>query len=133
MSGDAENCLALSSPARGTWIEIVSQKSGSAGLPTVVPRKGDVDRNRPLHLVNNRDIFVVPRKGDVDRNFEGVGEVLQREYVVPRKGDVDRNFLLFADVGVERVVPRKGDVDRNAWVSPPQNASRSRPPQGGRG
>ena len=36
------------------------------------------------------DITVVPRKGDVDRNAMWVAMPLQNS-VVPRKGDVDRN------------------------------------------
>ena len=57
-----------SSPARGTWIEIVID-GAFAGIVDVVPRKGDVDRNR----ICNRPILapmVVPRKGDVDRNVD---------------------------------------------------------------
>ena len=56
----------MSSPARGTWIEIFAGGVQSAG-DFVVPRKGDVDRNG-----NCRNwcgvLGVVPRKGDVDRN-----------------------------------------------------------------
>ena len=36
--------LPLSSPARGTWIEISTISTDSGGI-SVVPRKGDVDRN----------------------------------------------------------------------------------------
>ena len=37
----------MSSPARGTWIEI-SQQIEATGDKLVVPRKGDVDRNDVL-------------------------------------------------------------------------------------
>ena len=56
----------MSSPARGTWIEI--QPLVRVGrVYAVVPRKGDVDRNEfaETHKIDGK---VVPRKGDVDRN-----------------------------------------------------------------
>ena len=79
--------------------------------PTVVPRKGDVDRNPTENYIEHRPYKVVPRKGDVDRNVLNT-DFLQRTFsVVPRKGDVDRNRT-FRD---------------GAW-----NGG-CRPPQGGRG
>ena len=55
-----------SSPARGTWIEILAgSRWKTRGL--VVPRKGDVDRN-VRGRAPNCALWVVPRKGDVDRN-----------------------------------------------------------------
>ena len=58
----------MSSPARGTWIEICSVPE-KPFLTAVVPRKGDVDRNDAKHLDIIR-VRVVPRKGDVDRNVK---------------------------------------------------------------
>ena len=55
-----------SSPARGTWIEMVWPTLPSL-MPRVVPRKGDVDRNIREFVLGKKRI-VVPRKGDVDRN-----------------------------------------------------------------
>ena len=58
----------MSSPARGTWIEILS--ASAAMVPAdVVPRKGDVDRNSAYRRSAVSPLCVVPRKGDVDRNF----------------------------------------------------------------
>ena len=55
-----------SSPARGTWIEIWQTQKMFLTV-SVVPRKGDVDRNR---YRGHQRYYprVVPRKGDVDRN-----------------------------------------------------------------
>ena len=39
-------------------------------MTTVVPRKGDVDRNIGV-IMAIQVILVVPRKGDVDRNAAG--------------------------------------------------------------
>ena len=123
-----------SSPARGTWIEI-AMLAEPTWSTTVVPRKGDVDRNWACVQHLKRHAIVVPRKGDVDRNYI-CDDVAQGRNVVPRKGDVDRNkAAVFQPVVVERsspargtwieiergrvengnitVVPRKGDVDRN--------------------
>ena len=124
-----------SSPARGTWIEIMLG-IGMLAIGRVVPRKGDVDRNRLPELADLGRLAVVPRKGDVDRNKNFKPEVRDWFKVVPRKGDVDRNRSpQLADLGrlasspargtwIEMpssllsqpskiVVPRKGDVDRN--------------------
>ena len=127
-----------SSPARGTWIEI--RKPLPARLrESVVPRKGDVDRNKqhirfdahdfgsspargtwieiPLPTGRPHHRAVVPRKGDVDRNKSVAMVLTQTAGVVPRKGDVDRNISRGIVVGgLVVVVPRKGDVDRNGAV-----------------
>ena len=57
----------MSSPARGTWIEIV-EIPASDSANAVVPRKGDVDRNDVIDIIAAA-VRVVPRKGDVDRNI----------------------------------------------------------------
>ena len=57
-----------SSPARGTWIEMLKDTQPDVAF-TVVPRKGDVDRNFDGLRVF-RVCHVVPRKGDVDRNSD---------------------------------------------------------------
>ena len=57
----------MSSPARGTWIEMCYSCPLRIFRP-VVPRKGDVDRNLDVDMVYKEEIDVVPRKGDVDRN-----------------------------------------------------------------
>ena len=104
--------IGMSSPARGTWIEMAIVYPSSAKA-RVVPRKGDVDRNwtmprRPVAA------GVVPRKGDVDRNNGRLPYVRQTLPVVPRKGDVDRNAVSCPlPLMASTVVPRKGDVDRN--------------------
>ena len=98
---------------------------------TVVPRKGDVDRNWACVQHLKRHAIVVPRKGDVDRNAYEVAFFEDHAHVVPRKGDVDRNYI-FDDVAQGRnVVPRKGDVDRNkAAVFQPVVVERSSPARG---
>ena len=102
---------------------------------SVVPGKGDVDRNPYVSSVG-RVAPVVPRKGDVDRNGHLAGLGVYGVRVVPRKGDVDRNRQIstlpgyiqwsspargtwieigrctWSTIGIH-VVPRKGDVDRN--------------------
>ena len=99
----------MSSPARGTWIE----------MPEL---------QKELHRYR-----VVPRKGDVDRNGVAL-QGLHHGHDVPRKGDVDRNTAWCAYIGVERrVVPRKGDVDRNTEDGLAAFVAARRPPQGGRG
>ena len=60
------NALTMSSPARGTWIEIHAAPPLQV-LRDVVPRKGDVDRNE-FNASTSQEPKVVPRKGDVDRN-----------------------------------------------------------------
>ena len=57
----------MSSPARGTWIEIEIERN-PVQEDDVVPRKGDVDRNANEPLLVDEKKMVVPRKGDVDRN-----------------------------------------------------------------
>ena len=64
-------------------------------MTTVVPRKGDVDRNNRLTDNGKSQGIVVPRKGDVDRNTDTATKQY-RYQVVPRKGDVDRNRYLSA-------------------------------------
>ena len=52
----------MSSPARGTWIEISSTSSSS--LPSiVVPRKGDVDRNVVLEKTGETRKESSPARG----------------------------------------------------------------------
>ena len=129
--------IMASSPARGTWIEIV-YPGGIVIGNTVVPRKGDVDRNSVAVSVGDH-VTVVPRKGDVDRNVFTAPNTAKSEtsspargtwieilicmssiwtgWVVPRKGDVDRNTERWVEKLVGRVVvPRKGDVDRNTTI-----------------
>ena len=121
----------------------------------VVPRKGDVDRNPRLQVIDGGNA-VVPRKGDVDRNVVGGVFLLGPLGVVPRKGDVDRNepdAAMLSSIGesspargtwieidhmgstelAANVVPRKGDVDRNNGVAMAPAMAAGRPPQGGRG
>ena len=134
---DDRDGIQVSSPARGTWIEI-SRTWGKITLCRVVPRKGDVDRNGWI-ISHGVAKPVVPRKGDVDRNASE-----QKPHghtpVVPRKGDVDRNpyiplskcqasqsspargtwiemSLYFSNTILRLVVPRKGDVDRNSTTT----------------
>ena len=74
-AGPCSRCIPASSPARGTWIEITAWR-WPRPWPPVVPRKGDVDRNKCLGYVSEDGVTVVPRKGDVDRNFDaGSGEI----------------------------------------------------------
>ena len=55
------------------------QRSRLMGV-SVVPRKGDVDRNQ-VTSIDNANFAVVPRKGDVDRNgtsTTSIGELTGR-------------------------------------------------------
>ena len=98
-----------SSPARGTWIEIITQ-SAITDTRLVVPRKGDVDRNVQYELLY--ELFaVVPRKGDVDRNL-GMGMAgSQKAVSSPARG----TWI---------------EINPTHWMSLPEPR---RPPQGGRG
>ena len=98
-----------SSPARGTWIEI-SWVGISSDCQSVVPRKGDVDRNFCRY------------------------QMFEKQDVVPRKGDVDRN-----PTGPQYLNTSSGSSPaRGTWIeirACPSAFTRkeSRPPQGGRG
>ena len=56
----------MSSPTRGTWIEI-NMWAGLTVFNMVVPHAGDVDRNK-LARDHGWTGPVVPHAGDVDRN-----------------------------------------------------------------
>ena len=56
----------MSSPSRGTWIEI-NRKRHARRSDRVVPLAGDVDRNLPIQAQPDKK-SVVPLAGDVDRN-----------------------------------------------------------------
>ena len=74
----------LSSPARGTWIEIADSAAWKA-INAVVPRKGDVDRNT-VYAGGIPEALVVPRKGDVDRNAERVNWIVSNLCRPPQGG-----------------------------------------------
>ena len=98
-----------SSPARGTWIETSSCRRRPAP-PRVVPRKGDVDRNRQR----------IPSTGLIYGSSPARGTWIETDpstLCQPRR----------------TVVPRKGDVDRNIVMAIPPTEVGGRPPQGGRG
>ena len=101
-------------------------------LPSVVPRKGDVDRNASRWPVRP-GLAVVPRKGDVDRN----ALVVRGEHchpVVPRKGDVDRNDATDAGhVDLARSSPARGTWIEIRIRGSDYRIAEGRPPQGGRG
>ena len=121
-----------SSPARGTWIEI-NRGHGVEKQMQVVPRKGDVDRNKEALAARIQQEVSSPARGTWIEICQCLPTGTARR-VVPRKGDVDRNKrAVVQPVGVERVVPRKGDVDRNLCPATRKTAWRCRPPQGGRG
>ena len=52
-----------SSPARGTWIEMVSEGWAIYNALRVVPRKGDVDRNDPATIGNLLSMRRPPQGG----------------------------------------------------------------------
>ena len=52
-----------SSPARGTWIEIVGRRSIAVFNQSVVPRKGDVDRNKKAPPGSARTDASSPARG----------------------------------------------------------------------
>ena len=81
----------MSSPIRGTWIEILMVSVSGELVLTVVPHTGDVDRNT-LNYAPISKPHVVPHTGDVDRNarFDPVNLWFA---VVPHTGDVDRNSV----------------------------------------
>ena len=101
-----------SSPARGTWIEML----GTYEVPEntdVVPRKGDVDRNITAHFPKILQKGVVPRKGDVDRNMPKAVCMVMLAVSSPARGTWIEMGMVAERVAVHFVVPRKGDVDRN--------------------
>ena len=59
---------ARSSPIRGTWIEIVFSDNTSE-IRNIVPHTGDVDRNITYAFTAGTRAGVVPHTGDVDRNI----------------------------------------------------------------
>ena len=76
---------------------------------------------------------VVPRKGDVDRNrlLTQPPDIWQPSS--PARGTWIEIMVNFTQVHITDVVPRKGDVDRNIDVQLDEGLQESRPPQGGRG
>ena len=145
----------LSSPIRGTWIEIRRRWWMRASGETVVPHTGDVDRNYAQAGQPRPALRVVPHTGDVDRNLL-VYLHLPGRRVVPHTGDVDRNVYAGILLPLLRlsspirgtwiemalsdclpsstaVVPHTGDVDRNQMVKDQNSTRRRRPPYGGRG
>ena len=75
----------LSSPARGTWIEIFMPKN-AGNKAEVVPRKGDVDRNKAPQRCSLQSVQVVPRKGDVDRNKRSTNKQQNNQRRPPQGG-----------------------------------------------
>ena len=144
----------LSYPARGTWIEILSEH-GTHPLKHVVPRTGYVDRNTDSWEIQTRPPRVVPRTGYVDRNTtaSSLSPISERSYpargtwiemlyfavqythrpVVPRTGYVDRNVGAGDGDDRNRVVPRTGYVDRNFRRFVIQQVQYGRTPHGVRG
>ena len=102
----------MSSPARGTWIEICWNPIHREGSG-VVPRKGDVDRNTIWDEQTVKRLIVVPRKGDVDRNSSGRPAMRAAAPSSPARGTWIEIYRCFFVVCYCCVVPRKGDVDRN--------------------
>ena len=121
-----------SSPARGTWIEIAAWSILSRN-PTVVPRKGDVDRNHGVNPRTNTDSASSPARGtwiEMSRSDPPSAT----GWVVPRKGDVDRNGQVGV-IGCHRV---QSSPARGTWIEISAGALKfgraaGRPPQGGRG
>ena len=83
----------------------------------VVPRKGDVDRNASVHRPNRKHRLVVPRKGDVDRNLTYVIDPLCDQMSSPARGTWIEICGALNTASAGLVVPRKGDVDRNFRIS----------------
>ena len=83
----------MSSPTRGTWIEMLTSKFRR---PTgwVVPHTGDVDRNEPVFSIPLDFPAVVPHTGDVDRNCSCWLRVVDCTLSSPTRGTWIRLLLL---------------------------------------
>ena len=142
-------------PARGTWIEIVSN-AHDAGRKYDVPRKGNVDRNTGLANGTTTINGTFPARGTWIEipiyttatrggcwTFPARGTWIEipaitirrlRRTDVPRKGNVDRNSTADAVSGLYSPdVPRKGNVDRNVRRAGGARLGSRRSPQGERG
>ena len=121
-----------SSPARGTWIEISIPRPGIR-ISTVVPRKGDVDRNMLPGAARYADTPSSPARGTwIEMNLPN--RCLTAIRVVPRKGDVDRNH----HAGRRPAGCAGSSPARGTWIEMHFEIERNpvqegRPPQGGRG
>ena len=122
--------LKVSSPARGTWIEI--QIVISTPAPSyVVPRKGDVDRNFWRNCPNSPVLPSSPARGtwiEIQNAivYGGIAPVSS-----PARGTWIEIKVMFSRDICAGVVPRKGDVDRNLPLRhPKQYASMSSPARG---
>ena len=100
----------LSSPTRGTWIEIKHLK-GKINQWLVVPHTGDVDRNGDVKTWGRLPAPVVPHTGDVDRNFKWLVEKTAKT-VVPHTGDVDRN----SNACSRSSSPKRSSPTRGTWI-----------------
>ena len=100
-----------SSPTRGTWIEIHRTRQALAVVGSSPTRGTWIEIKVPT--ANRVDRHVVPHAGDVDRN-QSAPAAVKVAVVVPHAGDVDRNALTAnGHTVLENVVPHAGDVDRN--------------------
>ena len=82
----------MSSPTRGTWIEITVNIANRGSL-SVVPHAGDVDRNVHCFPGHASDVPSSPTRGTWIEMCMYVHN-LAHEFVVPHAGDVDRNFVM---------------------------------------
>ena len=98
----------------------------------VVPRKGDVDRNRKKRPHNQPLQSSSPARGTwIEIKIVGK-EVVMLESS-PARGTWIEMILNATSCTIPLVVPRKGDVDRNVDLSQTDQYKGRRPPQGGRG
>ena len=100
-----------SSPARGTWIEILMQTGITHG-PLVVPRKGDVDRNIDAGTLTANIIRSSPARGTwIEIRSTPVSG--RQSSSSPARGTWIEIHPAQCTYHTSPVVPRKGDVDRN--------------------
>ena len=121
---------AASSPARGTWIEMLSSRT-FANQPSSSPARGTWIEIPCVHFGAASGLSSPARGTWIEMPLPT--QILDRWPVVPRKGDVDRNNNLLNSIRNVAVVPRKGDVDRNTFIQLELCPGQRRPPQGGRG
>ena len=121
-----------SSPARGTWIEIRPRSVAACRASRSSPARGTwIEINEAP--TNSRITNVVPRKGDVDRNRAELNPYRKARESSPARGTWIEISVTRNQSQISSVVPRKGDVDRNAVNVAAANEAAGRPPQGGRG
>ena len=91
-----------------------------------------MDRNTKINCEISKS-GVVPRKGDVDRNRFNSRSLMNYDLSSPARGTWIEIRSQSNTTCSKKVVPRKGDVDRNIAVHLVEGDENCRPPQGGRG